>query len=107
MLGPLGPMKLDRRRPPADDLDYLLQPADASFVDEPERLEAHMRGTHQRQAVFLRAAMRALVWQHHAVFVRLQAQRRDEVAAPAAVEGDLVDVHRRLVGLEKAVALPL
>ncbi len=51
--------------------------------------------------------MRALVWQHHAVFIWLQAQGRDQVAAAPAVEGDLMDVHRRLVGLEDAIALPL
>src|SRR5438445_13339944 len=65
-----------------------------------------MRRPHQREPVLLGASVRALMRQHDPVFVGLQAQSRDQVTAPPPVERHLVDVHRRLVGLEDAVLFP-
>src|SRR6266849_1275249 len=107
VLGPFRARKGERRRPLADDIGYLWHPADSSLVDEPEWLEADLRGAHQRQAVFLGAAMSALMRQNHAILVRLQPQRGDQVSPSASVELDLVHVYGRLVRLDDSAALPL
>ena len=107
VLGPVRAQERDRRRALADDVRYPFHAAGASFVDEPQRLEAHVSCTHQGEPVLLGTAVRALMRQHHSVCVGLQAQGGDQVTPPPAVERDLVDIHRRLVCLDDALFLPL
>src|ERR1700687_2988845 len=106
VLGPSGSAKRDRRPALADDVDNVWQPAGASFVEEPERLESYVGGTYQSQPVFFRSSVGALMRQDDAIFVRLEPQGGDQVPPPLAVEPNFVDVHRGGIGPEDALAQP-
>ena len=91
---PFGTREGHRRSPAGDPIQHRPDACLRSLVQKPQRLEADLGCPQQRQAIFLGTAVRALVRQHHLVRVRLEPQRGDQVAADAAVELDLVHVHR-------------
>ncbi len=92
-------------------LDRLVQQppqlAAGAVVDEPQRLQARARRAHQGEAVLFGTAVRALVRQDDAPLVRLQPQRRHQVAAGAAIaKVHLVYVHRGVVRAQRSGLQP-
>ena len=76
-------------------------------VDEPQRLQARARRAHQRESILFGTAVRALVRQDDSSLVRLQAQRRQQVAPGAAVgKVHVVHVHRGVVGAQRSALQP-